>query len=181
MLTALQTRKLTRAFSLFDVDRNGFMERSDCELVVGATTQAMGYALGSPEYEAYHTEYMAGWDDLLQLGDSDHDQRLSLTEFCDAYGKMMAAPARFNAVILSTVKTIISLWDSNKDGKVSQSEYNAYLIAFHATEAEADAAFGRLDRNGDGYLTVDELIQSAEEFFLSDDPEASGNWLVGPY
>ena len=181
MLTALQTRKLTRAFSLFDVDRNGFMERSDCELVVGATTQAMGYALGSPEYQTYYTEYMAGWDDLLQLGDSDHDQRLSLTEFCAAYGQMMTMPDRFNAVILSTVKTIISLWDSNKDGKVSQSEYNAYLIAFHATEAEAATAFGRLDRNGDGYLTVDELIQSAEEFFLSDDPQAPGNWLVGPY
>ena len=181
MLTALQTRKLTRAFSLFDVDRNGFMERVDCELVVSATTQAMGYALGSPEYEAYYTDYMAGWNDLLQLGDSDHDQRLSLTEFCDAYDKMMANPERFNAVILSTVKTIISLWDSNKDGKVSHSEYNAYLIAFHATETEATAAFGRLDRNGDGYLTVDELIQSAEEFFLSDDPQAPGNWLVGPY
>ena len=40
MLTALQTRKLNRAFTLFDVDRNGFMEGTDCELVVSATTQA---------------------------------------------------------------------------------------------------------------------------------------------
>lgn len=181
MLTPLQTRKLSRAFSLFDVDQNGFMEGADCEIVVSATTQAMGYALGSPEYTTYYTEYMAGWENLLQLGDSDNDQRLTLAEYCTAYDKMMAQPAQFNAVILSIVKTIITLWDSNKDGKVSAAEYAAYLVAFHATATEADDAFCRLDRNGDGYLTTDELIRNAEEFFLSDDPEAAGNWLVGPY
>jgi juvenile hormone diol kinase len=181
MLTPLQTRKLTRAFSLFDVDQNGFMEQADCELVVSATTHAMGYAIGSPEYRAYYNEYMAGWADLLKLGDSDHDQRLTQAEFLVAYDKMMAQPEHFNAVILGIVKTIITLWDSNKDGKVSEAEYAAYMIAFHATAAEAAEAFRRLDRNGDGYLTTDELLQNAEEFFFSDDPQAAGNWLVGPY
>ncbi len=181
MLTALQTRKLNRAFTLFDVDRNGFMEGADCELVVRATTQAMGYALGSPEYEQYRTEYMAGWDNLLQLGDSDGDQRLTTAEFCTAYDKMMTNREQFSIVIMGVIKTIVTLWDSNKDGKVSQPEYHAYMTAFHATDAEAAEAFRRLDRNRDGYLTTDELLQSAEEFFLSDDPEAAGNWLVGPY
>ena len=181
MLTALQSRKLTRAFSLFDVDRNGFMEQADCELVVQATAQAMGYPLDSPEYQTYYTEYMAGWADLLRLGNGDNDQRLTQAEFLVAYDKMMAQPTQFAAVILGVVKTIVTLWDSNKDGKVSQPEYHAYLTAFHATETEATEAFLRLDRNGDGYLTTDELIQNAEEFFYSDDPQALGNWLIGPY
>lgn len=181
MLTALQTRKLTRAFSLFDVDRNGFMEATDCELVVSATTQAMGYAIDSPEYVHYRTEYMAGWENLVQLGDSDGDQRLTVAEFCTAYDKMMANRAQFGAVIMGVVKTIVTLWDSNQDGQVSQPEYQAYMTAFHATDAEAAAAFRQLDRNSDGYLTTDELITNAEEFFLSSDPDAPGNWLIGPY
>lgn len=55
------------------------------------------------------------------------------------------------------------------------------MTAFHATDAEAAAAFRQLDRNRDGYLTTDELIKNAEEFFFSEDPEAPGNWLVGPF
>ena len=90
MLTALQIRKLTRGFNLFDLDQNGVMDRHDCEMVIQATTKAMGYAPGSPEYTAYHDEYMAGWNALVALGDSDGDQKLTLAENLVAYDKLMA-------------------------------------------------------------------------------------------
>lgn len=181
MLTTLQTRKLTRGFNLFDLDRNGVMDRQDCELVIKATTQAMGYAPDSPEYTAYHDEYMAGWDALVALGDSDGDQKLTLAENLAAYDKLMAQPEQFNALILGFVKTAIALWDSNQDGKVSEEEYKNYLLTVHVTETEAADAFRRLDLNGDGYLTQEELFANLQDYFLSDNPDAPGNWVFGPY
>jgi Ca2+-binding EF-hand superfamily protein len=181
MLTTLQTRKLTRAFHLFDLDQSGMMDRQDCELVVQATTQVMGYAPGSPEYITYHAEYMAGWDALLVLADSDGDQRLTATEFCTAFGKLMAQPEQFNAVVLGFVKTAITLWDSNQDGKVSEQEYKNYLLTIQVTEAEAADAFRRLDLDRDGYLSREEIFQNMKEYYFTDDPNAPGNWFFGPF
>lgn len=181
MLTTLQTRKLTRAFTLFDLDQNGVMDRQDCELVVGATAKAMGYATGSPEYSTYHAEYMAGWDALLTLADSDGDQKLTATEFCNAFGALMAQPEQFNALILGFVKTTIALWDSNGDGQVSEEEYKNYLLTIHVTAAEAADAFRRLDLNRDGYLSREELFENMKEYYFTADPDAPGNWFFGPF
>lgn len=181
MLTELQTRKLTRGFILFDLDQNGVMDRQDCELVVRATTHAMGYAPGSAEYTTYYNEYMTGWDALLVVGDSDGDQKLTLAEFCIAYDKLMAQPEQFDAVILGFVKTAITLWDSNQDGKVSEEEYKNYLLSVQVTEKEASDAFQRLDLNGDGYLSREELFENLKEYYFSDDPNARGNWFFGTY
>ena len=181
MLTTLQTRKLTRAFHLFDLDQNGMMDRQDCELVIRATTQAMGHAPGSPEYTAYHDEYMAGWAVIVALGDSDGDQKLTATEFCTAYGKLMEQPAQFDAVVLGFVKTAITLWDSNQDGQVSEEEYKSYLLSVHVTAAEAADAFRRLDLDRDGYLRREELFQNLKEYYFTDDPNAPGNWFFGPF
>lgn len=181
MLTALQIRKLTRGFNLFDLDQNGVIDQQDCELVIRATTTTMGYAPGSPEYSAYHAEYMAGWDAMLALGDSDGDQKLTLAKYLVAHEKLRAQPAQFNAVMLGFAKTAIALWDSNGDGKVSATEYQNYLLTVHVTAAEAADAFRRLDLNQDGYLSQEELFENLKEFYFSDDPNAPGNWFFGPF
>jgi hypothetical protein len=41
-------------------------------------------------------------------------------------------------------------------------------------------AFRRLDRDGDGELSHEEFRAAIVEFYLSDDENAPGNWLLGP-
>ena len=104
-----------------------------------------------------------------------------MAEFLTGYAKLMTQKERFANVIMGLVKTTLTLQDTNKDGKVSQQEHRDFLVAFNTTPAEAADTFRRLDRDGDGFLTTAEMVVNTEEFFLSSDPQAPGNWLVGPY
>ena len=181
MLTELQTRKLTRLFGLYDVKGKGVIEREDYELVAHNTAIALSHQPGSQEYALLHTEYMASWDNLQQLADSDNDNQLTLTEFLNGYESLMADKERFAGVIMGLVKTTLRLQDTNNDGKVSAEEHRAYMNAFNVAPAEIAETFRRLDRDGDGFLTTEEMVLNTEEFFLSDNPQAPGNWLVGSY
>jgi Ca2+-binding EF-hand superfamily protein len=41
-------------------------------------------------------------------------------------------------------------------------------------------AFRRLDRDGSGKISKEEFRAAITEFYLSDDENAPGNWLLGP-
>jgi hypothetical protein len=36
------------------------------------------------------------------------------------------------------------------------------------------------DRDGDGYLTSEEVVRAVDELMIGDDPDAPGNELLGP-
>lgn len=181
MLTPLQSQKLTRLFSLYDTNRDSVIDRADYQLVAHSTALALGHQPGSPEYLQLQTEYMTSWDNLQQLADSDQDNQLTLAEFLVGYDNLMAQKDRFMEVIIGLAKTTLTLQDMDKDGKVSRQEHRDFLVAFNTTAEEAADTFRRLDRDGDGFLTTAEMVLNTEEFFLSSDPQAPGNWLVGPY
>ena len=45
----------------------------------------------------------------------------------------------------------------------------------------ADETFAKLDTDGDGHLSGDEWEQLFLDFFPSDDADAPGSWLWGPF
>lgn len=66
MLTPLRRRKLARLFTLYDVDRNGFIEQADFELIAHKTALAMNYQPSSPAYNTVHNQYITGWARLVK-------------------------------------------------------------------------------------------------------------------
>jgi Ca2+-binding EF-hand superfamily protein len=78
------------------------------------------------------------------------------------------------------VVAVAELCDGDADGLIGRGEFRTMLAAFGTAYDDVDVAFDRLDRTGEGVLTVDELVQAAKEFYVGDDPAAVGNWLYGP-
>jgi hypothetical protein len=63
------------------------------------------------------------------------------------------APTDPNAAL----KDLFSQLDPNHAGKISKSEFESALGAGGTNLAQADQVFGKLDKNGDGSVTLDEL------------------------
>lgn len=55
------------------------------------------------------------------------------------------------------LKDLFSQLDSNGDGQISKSEFEASLGAGGTNTANADSVFSKLDTNGDGSVSLDEL------------------------
>ncbi|MFD3547635.1 hypothetical protein ACFWUW_18875 [Streptomyces sp. NPDC058655] len=47
------------------------------------------------------------------------------------------------------------------------------------TAEDADAPFARIDKNHDGYLSVDELLDAVRDYYTGTDEDAPGNLLFG--
>jgi Ca2+-binding EF-hand superfamily protein len=182
MLTDFQKRKLTAQFRLNDLSGNGYMERADFERYAVRICQSLGLAPGTPQYQQVLNETVQSWDnEQLKVFDADGDGRLSLEEHIASYDVSLNDPEMFQVLTMQYTQNIFGLWDQDRDGKLSIDEYVKLLWCYGGQDETARVAFRKLDRNGDGYLDVDEIVKAVEEFYLSDDPDAPGNWLLGPF
>jgi Ca2+-binding EF-hand superfamily protein len=181
MLTDFQKRKLTALFNLYDVNKDGFVEQADFEHIVRNLATTQGFQAGSEEYTRLSANHMAVWHNIQRLSGASDSQRVTPQEFIAGHDQLLEVKDNFLATVGSFADSIIELSDRDGDRRLSQQEYVADLRGFNAAEADANEAFRRLDRNGDGYLTHEEISLAVEEFYYSEDPEAPGNWLIGPF
>ena len=181
MLTEFQTKKLTRLFRLYDTDDDGFIGKADYERAAGNLCRAHRYAAGSAEYQGLHGVYMAAWEGLRRMADRDGDDRVSLAEHLAGYDAMLGGAGPEAFVRIAQMSTVLA--DQDKDGKVSRDEMTTLLVAWAdgaVDEAGAHAAFGKMDLDGDGFVSPEDMRVIVTEYFTSEDPDARGNWMVGP-
>lgn len=180
MATQVLDRKLERAFAQLDVNGDGRIERDD---VLGLGSRLL-VGLGEPPTTAKGRQVIdhldTFWNTLLQETDSNSDGQISPAEFQAAMTAAFVDGDRFEQAFKPAAQAIAALCDTNGDGAIGPGGFRAMQLAFGTSDADADTAFARLDRDGSQSLTVQELVEAAREFYTGDDPDAVGNWLFGP-
>jgi Ca2+-binding EF-hand superfamily protein len=73
------------------------------------------------------------------------------------------------------------IFDRDHDGRINLDDWQLFFRTTGVAEEHFATAFDKLDRDGNGYLTIDEIAAAGREFYGSDDPDAPGNWLYGDY
>ncbi|MCW2948970.1 MAG: calcium-binding protein [Actinoallomurus sp.] len=171
-ISEFPVRTLAARFQHWDRDHNGYIEWSDLEESARRVGEAFGQAADSPEQRALTKSCRQLWQTLARHADVDLDGRISQDEYVAAFSsEVMAEADAFDRVYRALLEDVVNLADANGDGKLNEEEYLRLLRSwYNADESDGAPAFRRLDRDGDGFLTHDELIQSATDFYFSDDP-----------
>jgi Ca2+-binding EF-hand superfamily protein len=180
-LTELQQRKLTRRFELFDADGNGFIERADCEEIARNLCAEYDPEMRTAAGHKVYSAYLNLWEQVMVPMDINGDGKVSRDEFMASVGQQTKTPEEYGRAFRPIIEAVTELCDRDGDGALNAEEFTGWLRACRVSPNDADMVFSKLDRDDDGTLTVDELVIAFQEYWCSQDPNARGNWLFGPF
>jgi Ca2+-binding EF-hand superfamily protein len=164
MPTTTQDR-LERRFMLWDTNGDGRIDRSDWEAEALRILKSFGEDEKAPRGRAVLTSYLHMWDYLVGLAGPDTES-LTLDQFGQAAHDHIVNPGDvgFSNVLRPTIRAIADLCDADGDGKISPQEFKTWIRAVGADVSTTDKVFAQIDGDGDGYLSVDELVQAVRDY-----------------
>jgi Ca2+-binding EF-hand superfamily protein len=183
MIGDLQRRKASYYFALLDDDENGFVEADDFERRADRLAESRGVDDPEARAELRH-RVMSWWEHLCALADLDDDDRITRGEWQTYWEALQASVerddeegARTRRSLERAARRTFEAMNTTDTDPVTEAEYTEWLSAWGVEGGTA--AFERLDRDGTGVLTEDDLVAATKEFYLSNDPDAPGNALYG--
>jgi Ca2+-binding EF-hand superfamily protein len=169
---------LTGAFASFDKNGTGYFTAADLEADKARVAAALNTDTDAPAFAAFEAGYKVWSDQMLAAMDLDADGQITLEEFLNFYSE--ASIEAITEMSERYCAGVCVMADADGDDQLSHEEYVRWAMAEGgASKADAEAAFGAIDADGDGYVTKDELSQAMVEFTAGVE-EALGNELFGP-
>jgi Ca2+-binding EF-hand superfamily protein len=175
MATQLQKRKYEKAFDRFDVNRDGVLQENDITAMAKTWCETFNVAPHSKEATRINDLATKLWRDVLAATDTDSGGTVTKEEWNAA----MEKPDFVDRVALPFALAVFDVADTDNSGRLSVNEMIAAQTRAGITEEETRRMFDALDSDHDGEVTRDEYAKAIREFYLSEDPNAVGNLMVG--
>ena len=180
-LTALQRRKLSALFRVFDADNNGVLERADHDIIANNLAAIRGWSLGSPDYDEFTGRLDRLWNALTEHANIAPEGAINEEAWLDYHASTLSQGPVADNVLLRIADTIMQLLDRNGDGQLSCQEFRLFYHVYGIDPAGVEYIFSRLDLDGNGYIDHAELLKHCTDFWTSNDLDAPGNWFFGPF
>ncbi|WP_018348367.1 EF-hand domain-containing protein [Longispora albida] len=172
-------RKLDKRFDMLDADGSGYLEAADFQSIARRFLAYFSVPDDNERAQAVLSAYEELWT-ALSGADADGDGRIVRQEFRD---RLLSADFQEGDAVEATFGRVVAacnvITDVDGDGLISYPEFRHLPGLAELTEDECRSAFGRMDRDGDGGLSVEEIKRGVAEFYTSSDPDAPGNWMFG--
>jgi Ca2+-binding EF-hand superfamily protein len=165
-MATVQEERLEQRFRLWDNDGDGDVDKADWESEANEILSNLDVDPASPKGSAVKDSYSQMWEYLAGAAGVGTDGALDLDAFKAVVEAEMLKDgnAGFANVLRPTITAIVQVLDVNGDNQISPNEFTGWLKAVGVPDTDADSAFAAIDTNGNGYLSIDELVNAVRDF-----------------
>lgn len=166
MTTAIRNDRLRKRFEKWDVDGDGVIERSDYAAEADRIIAGFNASPIEPSARAVRDAYVAMFDFLAEKAMVGPNGSMNPDQFQKVVEQQLfqEGDAGFNRVLRPTISAIVGLCDTDGNGMIGPAEFRTWMRAIGVDEAASKDAFATIDADGDGQLTVDELVQAVRDY-----------------
>jgi Ca2+-binding EF-hand superfamily protein len=178
MLGQVQRTNLNRVFDTLDLTGDGFISQDDFASLaqrMRSLRPGLDHQLAAEIDQAF-----SGWWQHFSTADTDGDGQVSREEFLNAVENGLQKQPGFADQMVRVSQVTFRAADIEGNGQLTREQVRNIYRAYGVDEEHSAATFERLDRDGDGVITVDEYVQAARDVYLSDDENAPGAVMFGP-
>lgn len=179
MISLIQEKKLSHLFDVLDTSKNKLLTPDDFTLVGDRISNILGHAPNSRSRLNVHLRSFRLFIQLLADLEKE-EAAISYDEWMQLFRyTLLKKPHGIKSYIHRIASYVFTLFDQDNDHVVSEKEYVDMFTVYNISEEYVKVAFQKLDENQDGVLSRQEVIDGFDDFFLSSDPDAKGNWIFG--
>ncbi len=177
MAHTARNQKFSLLFDWFDQNHDDALTSDDFAAMASLFT-ALAPPGDQATKDALNDAFARWWRVLLEAAGTE--DRIERPEFIAVMHSHITHSDHFEGVVLAIIDALMQALDTDGSGTLTSDEYVRMYASLGVVEDVSTASFGRLDRDGDGVLSRAEFRSAIEDFYLSDDHDAPGNWLLGP-
>ena len=179
-LSDFRRHKFTTFFKHLDLDDDDAITGADFGRYADRIRAEKGWVEDSAELARLRATTDAWWRLMREHADDDGDDRIDLPEFLAFFEHVGQQTLQNGSPPEWAVELCVhthALLDLDADGAVDAHDFSLWLRSVGASVDPADA-FRRIDMNGDGVVTLPELLVLFGQFVLSENAEDPGNYVM---
>lgn len=181
MLTYFQKRKLTRYFNCIDFDAKGYFILNDVDRIAKQLAQKRGVAEDSPFFTQLQHGIRMIWSNARLYGYSQDPTKVTLSDWLAHEDTILARVEMRESYMKKISRDVFDLIDRYGNGYISVNNYSDLMQSFNVDEGVTEWCFQKMDTQQKGCIYRDEFVRLVEQFHLSEDRNAPGNYLFGAF
>jgi len=183
-LSEFQTKKLMNLFeNLYDQNGDGVIEKVDFDECLEKIVKLHHWSSNEKAFTDAQATLMKIWEGLRSRADVNNDGRIQKDEWCKMWSeciKDVADGKGFPAWQQDYMEFMFYANDTSGDGLIDEGEYTAVYQLFGFSGDDVKLCFDKISEGcKDRMLNKDDFQKLWQEYFISEDENAKGNFLFG--